>query len=257
MGRSPFSETFSQAKRVAKKGTVPFFLGTSALVHGLLVVVLLTWASTAVEHAGPGAVRVLLLADDGTNGFGGPQNAAAGDSNEAGKPEAKKTEKAAPVSVNKALLPGTHMKPAPFVPRVRLLETAETKRSGVLDAAPQAVTEGTGGEHRVARRAPGGDLEGPGAHVGGSAARDRRIAVIQARIQRALFYPRKARRRGIEGTAHVRFDILRDGRVDGLAVQRSSGHAMLDRASVKTIERAQPFPFVAGALEVPVVFRLR
>ncbi len=215
------------------------YLGYSALLHGLLVVALLTWASTAVERAGPGAVRVLLLADEGLNRIGDPQNAAASDSSEAGKPEAKKERKAVPP-----------------VPRVRLLDEAETKRGGALGAAALATMEGTGGEHRVARRSPGGDFEGLGRRGGGGVVRNRRIAIIQERIQKALFYPRKARRRGIEGTVHVRFDILRDGRVDGLAVQRSSGHSMLDRASVKTIERAQPFPFVAGALEVPVVFRL-
>lgn len=216
------------------------YLGTSALIHLLLVVALLTWASTAVDRAGPGEVRVLLLNDDGASRIGTPQNAAAGDSNEAVKPEAKKERKA-----------------APSLPRVRLLDEAEANRGGALSAAPPPATEETGGEFRVARLAPGADLKGAGPPAGGGADRDHRIAVIQARIQRALFYPRKARRRGIEGTVHVRFDIQRDGRVDGLAVQRSSGHAMLDRASVKTIERAQPFPFVAGALEVPVVFRLR
>ncbi len=233
------------------------YLAYSALLHGILVVALFAWASTAVERAAPGAVRVLLLADDGTRRISDAKNAASGDSKEAGKPEAEKERKAAPVSVKRALLSRAHVKHGPSLPRVRLQDAAEARRGGAMVAASPAATEGAGGEQRVARRAPGGDLEGPGRRGGGGADRDRRIAVIQARIQRALFYPRKARRRGIEGTVHVRFDIQRDGRVDRLAVQRSSGHAMLDRASVKTIERAQPFPFVAGALEVPVVFRLR
>ena len=101
---------------------------------------------------------------------------------------------------------------------------------------------------------PGARAEGSAA--GGAASPDTRIAEIRRRIQRALRYPREARRRQLQGTAHVRFEMNKDGTVHRLALSSSSGQRMLDSASMETVERAAPFPFVEGALIVPVVFRL-
>jgi protein TonB len=115
-----------------------------------------------------------------------------------------------------------------------------------------------------AARASEGEESTPGADVSGAAGveapagpdDDRRMAIIRSRIQDALVYPREARRRGIEGTAQVRFDLREDGRLRSVELAASSGRDLLDDASVETVRRAQPFPYVEGALQVPVVFRL-
>ncbi|MFQ5458560.1 MAG: TonB family protein [Myxococcota bacterium] len=221
-----------------KKGTVPLrYLGYSALLHGLVAAAVLLWAPGAMKSAAPGIVRVLLVAGEGVPEVAAPAAPAP----------------AAPVPRKVRARP----KPAPkAAPRVRLVDAAGSREKAPAAGADVPVPNARGpaageGPVRVASLAPGASPDGA---IG--AERDRRLALIQTRIQQALYYPRVARRRGIEGTVHVRFGIRKDGRVDRLAIARSSGHRLLDRASLKTIERAQPLPFIDGALEVPVVFRL-
>lgn len=79
---------------------------------------------------------------------------------------------------------------------------------------------------------------------------------LQAALDRAKIYPRFARERGIEGTALVRFKVGPTGAIARVAVVKSSGAKILDDASVKTIYRAAPVPYVDGWVEVPMVYRL-
>jgi protein TonB len=81
--------------------------------------------------------------------------------------------------------------------------------------------------------------------------------LIQAAIERAKSYPRLARERGIEGVVHVRFRVREGGAVDDVQVVRSSGSAILDSASVKTVYRASPMPRVKGWVEVPMAYVLK
>ncbi len=48
-------------------------------------------------------------------------------------------------------------------------------------------------------------------------------------------YPLLAREKGYEGTVYLRVEVQRDGRVGGLAIDRSSGHEVLDRAAVDSV----------------------
>jgi TonB family protein len=79
---------------------------------------------------------------------------------------------------------------------------------------------------------------------------------IRSALERTKTYPRLARERGIEGTVLVRFHVLPSGEVDAVEVSRSSGAKVLDDASVKTVYRAAPVPYVAGWIEVPMVYQL-
>jgi protein TonB len=83
-----------------------------------------------------------------------------------------------------------------------------------------------------------------------------RLAEIRRRIQAALVYPNAARRRGLEGTARVQFEIGTEGRADRIAVVRSSGHEILDRAAQESVAAAGVLPRVYGRLQVPVQFEL-
>jgi TonB family protein len=83
-----------------------------------------------------------------------------------------------------------------------------------------------------------------------------RLAEIRRRIQAALVYPSAARRRGLEGVARVQFEIGAGGRADQIAVVRSSGHALLDRAARESVVAAGVLPRVYGRLQVPVQFAL-
>ncbi|MEN8175350.1 MAG: energy transducer TonB [Pseudomonadota bacterium] len=76
-------------------------------------------------------------------------------------------------------------------------------------------------------------------------------------------YPRQARRRGLEGLVILSVEVGLDGRVAGLAVERSSGFAVLDNAARRAVADWRFRPALRGGepvsaqLEVPVRFRLR
>jgi TonB family protein len=80
---------------------------------------------------------------------------------------------------------------------------------------------------------------------------------LHSALEQAKTYPRLARERGIEGTVLVRFKVLPSGTVETVNVVRSSGASILDEASVKTVYRAAPMPFVNGWVEVPMSYVLK
>jgi TonB family protein len=82
-------------------------------------------------------------------------------------------------------------------------------------------------------------------------------AVIESQIERSKNYPRMARERGIQGVVRVRFKLKPSGEVDRVEIASSSGYDVLDAASVKTVYRASPMPYVNGWLEVPMTYVLK
>jgi protein TonB len=85
---------------------------------------------------------------------------------------------------------------------------------------------------------------------------EERLEEIRRRIQAALYYPPIARRQGLEGVAWVQFEIDRGGTPHDVALARSSGHPVLDRAARRTVDRAGRLPWVYGRIEVPIRFSL-
>jgi protein TonB len=222
------------------------YLALSAAAHGLLLTALVFWGVTTLEVPSPGAVLVRLVAWEGNR---------AGEREEAGAPAGEVSGAEAPRPAEPVAKPLPKKAPAAApraVPRVRAAESlpTPTARAGT---APEPVPARTSTEAAEGSAVRVAGLPGRG---GGAGERDRRIAIIQDRIQQALVYPRRARRRGIQGTVHVQFDLSESGRVRTLMVARSSRERLLDRASMETVRRAQPFPYVEGSLVVPVVFQL-
>jgi protein TonB len=69
-------------------------------------------------------------------------------------------------------------------------------------------------------------------------------------------YPKDAERRRLQGTVHAVFSVSRDGRVLGAWVKTSSGEAVLDKAAIDTIRRAQPLPIIPSVLPDPIKIEL-
>ncbi|MEL0168241.1 MAG: energy transducer TonB [Pseudomonadaceae bacterium] len=67
-------------------------------------------------------------------------------------------------------------------------------------------------------------------------------AKVAASLARHRHYPPMSRRRGEEGTVVLTFIIHRDGSVTGEQISESSGFERLDRAALKTLKNASPFP---------------
>jgi len=151
-------------------------------------------------------------------------------------------------------MPVNAMPPALPMPEPVTGSTAEAQ-TGEADPAMSG-NEGGG-------PAAAGQGEGPGSAVasgtdGGTGAfSHEQWRQLHTAIEQAKTYPRLARERGIEGTVLVRFKVLPSGMVETVNVVRSSGVSILDEASVKTVYRAAPMPFVSGWVEVPMSYVLK
>ncbi|HXY55783.1 MAG TPA: energy transducer TonB [Nitrospirota bacterium] len=104
---------------------------------------------------------------------------------------------------------------------------------------------------------PGGGSSGSGSDEQLGLASAEQWAVIVSSIERVKSYPRIARERGIEGVVHLRFRVRPGGEVDRVEVVKSSGYEILDTASVRTVYRAAPMPYVRGWIEVPIAYVLK
>ncbi|GBE03950.1 gram-negative bacterial tonB protein [bacterium BMS3Abin09] len=83
------------------------------------------------------------------------------------------------------------------------------------------------------------------------------IELIYMAIERVKTYPIIARKRGIEGTVHVSFNVMADGTPYGIKILKSSGSGILDNATVQVVKKAAPFPLIASRIELPLTYRLR
>lgn len=76
-------------------------------------------------------------------------------------------------------------------------------------------------------------------------------------------YPRAARRRGEEGTVMLLVEVLSNGRVGRVDIEKSSGFELLDNAAVKAVRRWRFVPAKKGAtsvtarVRIPVEFNLK
>jgi len=57
-----------------------------------------------------------------------------------------------------------------------------------------------------------------------------------------LNYPAAARRQGVSGRLIMTVSVRRDGSVEGVLVNTSSGYPLLDQAAIRIVHLAEPFP---------------
>lgn len=75
-------------------------------------------------------------------------------------------------------------------------------------------------------------------------------------LSREEFYPREAIARGLEGRVVLLLTLDAAGRVRGLEVASSSGHALLDDAALRAATRITQLPGDRRQVLLPVDFRL-
>jgi len=78
---------------------------------------------------------------------------------------------------------------------------------------------------------------------------------VRKHLEAFKYYPASARRRGIEGDVDVSFMLVRGGVAEQVEVLKGSGYAVLDRAAMTTVARAQPFPVGNGQYRFHLRFR--
>jgi protein TonB len=86
---------------------------------------------------------------------------------------------------------------------------------------------------------------------------------IKSDISRYFYYPPQALRRGWEGIVLVRLRLLPNGKIESVRLASGSGHSVLDRAAIDSVEKIQRIAMsdlgVATTLDlqIPVIYRLR
>lgn len=152
-----------------------------------------------------------------------------------------------------------------------LQEAADTPEPAEPANAPapesgEAETSDTAGNQGAA----GSDAEdeagdGPDSSSGGNPGAEADYhAQLLAWLERHKDYPRRAQRLRQEGTAQLRVEMDREGRVLNYEIVRSAGQQALDQAVEEMIRRADPLPplppEIGGerySFTVPVIFSLR
>jgi TonB family protein len=82
-----------------------------------------------------------------------------------------------------------------------------------------------------------------------------RESLIRSHLERFKYYPSSARRRGITGEVEVAFELNDRGEAGELKILSGSGYTVLDRAALKTVRRAEPFPADGGDFQFRLHFR--
>ncbi len=124
------------------------------------------------------------------------------------------------------------------------------------ERAPTSAGEGNAVAPK-ADTAGNAESAGPGAGTQSGLGPTGPRAAIEAALDRAKIYPRLARERGIQGVVHVRFKLGPSGDVERAEIAKSSGYDILDSASLKTVYRASPMPYVNGWMEVSMPYVLK
>jgi protein TonB len=67
-------------------------------------------------------------------------------------------------------------------------------------------------------------------------------ALLSAHLNRKKHYPSDARKARQQGVVTVRFTVRADGSITASSIRKSSGHALLDQATLDLMQRVAPLP---------------
>ncbi|MBH0113405.1 energy transducer TonB [Novosphingobium sp. YJ-S2-02] len=106
--------------------------------------------------------------------------------------------------------------------------------------------------------------KGPGDSPKAKKAQADYYAMIAAHLQRKKSYPKEAKKARQEGVVTVRFTVARDGSISNASIKRSSGHELLDGATLDLLRRVAPLPAMPDSMEresvtlaLPIDYSLR
>lgn len=68
------------------------------------------------------------------------------------------------------------------------------------------------------------------------------LSLVSAHLNRRKHYPSEAKKARQQGIVTIRFTVDRDGNVSSVSIKRSSGHEILDRATLDLLARVAPLP---------------
>ncbi len=143
------------------------------------------------------------------------------------------------------------------------IEKSNTEEKPALTVEPEkygnSVTEASEKDVIINTSHTSLSIDGAGAYkdkAGGVVPPDM-IELISKAIEQAKTYPLMARRRGIEGTVYVSFRIGPEGDPTHIEIVKSSGHNILDAATMDVVRKAAPYPYIESRIEVPIIYKLK
>jgi len=151
----------------------------------------------------------------------------------------------------------------PPQPEERLLQKKQTEILASQDRSRSIIPAPLKAEpvSAPARPAPAPDAPGrAGSDLRSlGAAREEYWDRVRRRIEKAMYYPRRARLARLEGTVRVGFTIGDEGEIVRSRIIEPSSHPLFNRAAREIIKRAAPFPpplkEIRGMeLSVPITF---
>ncbi len=90
------------------------------------------------------------------------------------------------------------------------------------------------------------------------------FSLISAHLNRKKTYPAEAKQARQQGIVTVRFTIDRNGGISNTSIKRSSGHALLDEATLALLLRVAPLPRMPASMQhdsvtiaLPIEYSLR
>jgi protein TonB len=90
------------------------------------------------------------------------------------------------------------------------------------------------------------------------------FALLSAHLNRKKSYPAEAKKARQQGVVAVRFTIGRTGAVSNVSIKRSSGHEILDTATLDLLRRISPLPAFPASMKqasatvvIPIEYSLR
>ncbi len=215
----------------------PAALGISAAAHLLM---LFLWPYSPLRPARlppePIAVRLLQTPRPAARPAAAPSRQAARPALQSPAPEPAPLPELVP-----------RPEPAPQPPAEAPLEL--TPPAPVAAAGPQAVE----GESPAT-------TDGAASLAGEIAATQAVLASLRARIAEKIRYPALARANNWQGKVLLQLALDQDGRLLGLAVRRSSGYAVLDRAAAAVLRSVTPVDNPLGRplqLEYEIAYELK
>lgn len=87
---------------------------------------------------------------------------------------------------------------------------------------------------------------------------------IYGLINQKKSYPRRAKRRKIQGVVKVAFNIAKNGLISNLRIHQSSGSSLLDKAALDAVRKVGRFPAIPATINkqvlsyiIPISYKLR
>jgi protein TonB len=137
-------------------------------------------------------------------------------------------------------------KEAKRIEKVRQVEPPKPTRQPEPVTPPVPSTE-IAQKQAVQTEAAAGSIDDPALR---QKAKHEYLRHLMSHIESHKFYPRAARRRGLQAVVRISFELLADGQIKNLRV--TEGHKLLRSAAEEAMARALPMPRPPDELETPL-----